>query len=175
MGTNFVDTFVADFTFPQHILEIRAKFTIGPECHGSQIKGAQSQISREGSPTKWSSSNCCSKQFKSSWMEGNRKRKQFLFLFYCYYHFFFSVFFFLRDHAITHRPLGDRGFSQVQSCRDYRRFLCDVISSQFCKSSYSRPPCWFPFSMKGYWKIQQNVPLLYLIPQYQITTEWQEY
>ena len=34
----------------------------------------------------------------------------------------------------------------------YRGFSCDVISSQFCKSSYSRPPCWFPiaWAMAGY-------------------------
>ena len=25
-----------------------------------------------------------------------------------------------------------------------REFLCDVILRQFCMSSYSRPPCWFP-------------------------------
>ena len=42
----------------------------------------------------------------------------------------------------------------------YRGFSCDVISSQFCKSSYSRLPCWFPLYMEQYWKIQQNVPLL---------------
>ena len=26
-----------------------------------------------------------------------------------------------------------------------RGFSCDVIANKFCKSSYSRPPCWFPF------------------------------
>ena len=31
----------------------------------------------------------------------------------------------------------------------YRGFSCDVISSQFCKSSYLRPPCWFPFAWPG--------------------------
>ena len=31
----------------------------------------------------------------------------------------------------------------------YRGFSCDVISRQFCKSSYSRPPCWFPFAWPG--------------------------
>ena len=31
----------------------------------------------------------------------------------------------------------------------YRGFSRDVISSQFCKSSYSRPPCWFPFAWTG--------------------------
>ena len=37
-----------------------------------------------------------------------------------------------------------------------RGFSCDFISSQFCKSSYSRPPCWFPLYMERYRKIQQN-------------------
>ena len=32
---------------------------------------------------------------------------------------------------------------------NYRGFSCDVISSQFCKSFYSRPPCWFPFAWTG--------------------------
>ena len=43
----------------------------------------------------------------------------------------------------------------------YRRFSCDVISSQFCKSSYWPPPCWFPLSMERYRKKQQNVPFLF--------------
>ena len=30
-----------------------------------------------------------------------------------------------------------------------RGFSRDVISSQFCKSSYSRPPCWFPVAWTG--------------------------
>ena len=66
----------------------------------------------------------------------------------------------------------------INSCRnDNRGFSCDVISSQFCKSSYSRPPCWFPLYMEVYWKIQQNLLLLFIkfIPQYQTTSEWQEY
>ena len=57
-----------------------------------------------------------------------------------------------------------------------RGVSCDVISSQFCKSSYSRLPCWFPLSMVRYRKTQQNVPLLlfiYFIPQYQNYIEWQ--
>ena len=33
---------------------------------------------------------------------------------------------------------------QLES-RQVTGFSCGVISSQFCKSSYSRPPCWFPF------------------------------
>ena len=31
----------------------------------------------------------------------------------------------------------------------YRGFSCDVISCQFCKSSYLRPTCWFPFAWTG--------------------------
>ena len=38
-------------------------------------------------------------------------------------------------------------------------FSGDVITSQFCKSSYSWPPCWFPFSMARHRKTQQNVLL----------------
>ena len=34
------------------------------------------------------------------------------------------------------------------ACRK-RRFSCDVISSQFCKLSYPRPPCWFLFTRSG--------------------------
>ena len=30
-----------------------------------------------------------------------------------------------------------------------RGFSCEIISIQFCKSSYSRPPCWFPFAWTG--------------------------
>ena len=29
---------------------------------------------------------------------------------------------------------------------DNRGFTCDIISSRFCKTSYLRPPCWFPLS-----------------------------
>ena len=43
-----------------------------------------------------------------------------------------------------------------------RGFSCDVISSQFCKPSYSQPPCWFPLSMAWYRKTQQNVALLFI-------------
>ena len=43
-----------------------------------------------------------------------------------------------------------------------RGFSCDVITCQFCKSSYSWPPCGFPLSMARYRKIQQNVPLLFI-------------
>ena len=39
----------------------------------------------------------------------------------------------------------------------YRRFSCDIISSQFCKSSYWQPPFWFPLYMERYCKIQQYV------------------
>ena len=36
--------------------------------------------------------------------------------------------------------------------------------SQFCKSSYLRPPsCWFPFSTVCYWKTQQNVPEFFIL------------
>ena len=42
------------------------------------------------------------------------------------------------------------------SCYDHRGFSCDVILSQFCKSSYSWLPCWFPLRMVWYWKTQQN-------------------
>ena len=48
-------------------------------------------------------------------------------------------------------------------CTQYNRGLsCDVISSQFCKSSYLHPPCWFPLSMAQYGKIQQTVLLLFI-------------
>ena len=40
---------------------------------------------------------------------------------------------------------------------------CFYFNSQFCKSSYSRPLCWFPLSMQRYRKTQQNVPLLFII------------
>ena len=39
----------------------------------------------------------------------------------------------------------------------HRGFSCEVITSQFYKSSYLRPPCWFPPRTGGYWKTQQNV------------------
>ena len=55
--------------------------------------------------------------------------------------------------------LMDKWF-QMKNCS--RRFSCDVISSQFCKSSYSRPPCWFPRITVRYWKIQPNVPELFI-------------
>ena len=45
---------------------------------------------------------------------------------------------------------------------NFRGLICDVISSQFCKSSYLWPPCWFPLYMARYWKIQQIVPLLFI-------------
>ena len=41
---------------------------------------------------------------------------------------------------------------------DHRGFSYEVISSQFCKSSYSQPPCWFPFAWPGivkYMKMSQ--------------------
>ena len=41
-----------------------------------------------------------------------------------------------------------------------RGFSCDIISSKFCKSSYSRPPCWFPVCMRRHWEKQQNIPYL---------------
>ena len=58
-----------------------------------------------------------------------------------------------------------------------REFSWDIIASEICQSSYSQPPCWFPLGMGLYLKIQQNVPLLFVkfIPNYPITTEWQEY
>ena len=34
--------------------------------------------------------------------------------------------------------------NKLQSTYSNRGFSCDVISSQFCKSSYSGLPCWFP-------------------------------
>ena len=42
-------------------------------------------------------------------------------------------------------------------CACYRGFSCDIISSIFFKSSYRRPPCWFPLGMGRYWEKQQNV------------------
>ena len=39
-----------------------------------------------------------------------------------------------------------------------RGFSCDVTSSKFCKSSFSRLPCWFPVHLWWYWEKQQNVP-----------------
>ena len=44
----------------------------------------------------------------------------------------------------------------------YRGFSCEVISNKFCKSSYSRPPCWFPLRTGRHWKTQQNIPF-YLV------------
>ena len=40
-----------------------------------------------------------------------------------------------------------------------RGFSCDVISSQFCKSSFSQPPCWFLYAWPGigkYNKMSRN-------------------
>ena len=39
-----------------------------------------------------------------------------------------------------------------------RGISCDVISSQFCESSYSRPPCWFPFAWMGIGKYNKMSP-----------------
>ena len=63
------------------------------------------------------------------------------------------------------RPIQQlRGLSfSSQVNPKYRGFSCDVISSQFCKSSYSQLPCWFPLSIARYRKIQQNVPLLFCL------------
>ena len=49
-----------------------------------------------------------------------------------------------------------------QTCLNCRGFICDVISNQFCKSSYLLAPSWFPLRTRRYWKIQQNVPLLFI-------------
>ena len=37
----------------------------------------------------------------------------------------------------------------TSACWSYRGVSCDVISSRICKSSYSRPPCWFLFAWPG--------------------------
>ena len=55
-------------------------------------------------------------------------------------------------------------------------FWCDVISSQFCKSSYSRPQCWFPVTTGRYKEIQQSVPVCLVhitIPNYKRVTKLQ--
>ena len=56
-------------------------------------------------------------------------------------------------------------------------FSCDVISSQFLQVIILVTAMLVSSCMEQYWKIQQNVPLLFIlfIPQYQITTKWQEY
>ena len=59
-----------------------------------------------------------------------------------------------------------------------RRFSYEFISSQFCKSWYLWPSCWwFPSFPVWYWKTKWNVPELFIsfISWYETTTEWQEY
>ena len=56
-----------------------------------------------------------------------------------------------------------------------RAFSCDVISSQFCTSSYLRPPCWFPLSMARYGKTKQKCPVTFYlvhttVPNYNTVT-----
>ena len=48
------------------------------------------------------------------------------------------------------------------------RFSCNVISSQFCKSSYLRPPCLFPFAWPGIIKYNK-MPHYFLISSYHKT------
>ena len=58
----------------------------------------------------------------------------------------------------------------------YRGFSCDVISSQFCKSSYSRLPCWFPLSMERHRKHNKMSCYFYSVhTTIPYLTEWQEY
>ena len=44
-----------------------------------------------------------------------------------------------------------------------RGFSCDIILSQFCKSSYLRPPCWFPYSMEQYENTTKCSVTFYLV------------
>ena len=65
----------------------------------------------------------------------------------------------LRSKSIHPQSSSTKG-EWITNWYAYRGFSCDVISSQFCKSSYSRPPCWFPVTTVRYWKTQPNVPEL---------------
>ena len=44
-----------------------------------------------------------------------------------------------------------------------RGFSCDVISNQFCKSSYLGPPCWFPLYTELYWKKPTKWPVTFYL------------
>ena len=79
----------------------------------------------------------------------------------------------LFDHCVN--AMGRRPY--WPSCMEvsYRGFSCDVISSQFCKSSNSRPPCWFPFAWTGIGKYNKSLVTFYsvhitIIPNYDRVT-----
>ena len=58
-------------------------------------------------------------------------------------------FFFLSNHLCYELWYYDKLARQTTNEQTNRGFSCDVISSQFCKSSYSESPCWFPFAWPG--------------------------
>ena len=46
---------------------------------------------------------------------------------------------------------------------EYRGFHVTSYQANFAKSSYSRPPCWFPLNTEQYWKIQQNTTVTFYL------------
>ena len=59
-------------------------------------------------------------------------------------------------------------FTDLVGIFNNRGFSCDVISSQFCKSSYLRPPCWFPVAWPGIGK-NNKISHYFLISSYHNT------